>query len=185
MWKSVGEMAKLERVHVQTIRRKILNGKYEKVKRLENGYFKIWLDVEPEIKLYARVSTSNQTSSLNNQIEILKSRYPEGKIVTDVASGFNFERRGFISILERCFNGIPQIIVATNKDRITRTGFGLVKRIIELHGGEVVLLEEDAESENFDTTTLISFITSFVNSHYGKRGAEKRKLINKKDSNIS
>lgn len=185
MWKSVDYLKKLEGVSRQTIQRWIREGKYEQVKRTEGGHYRIWIDQEPAVYLYARVSSSKQKGSIDTQTKILKKEFPHGKLITDIASGFNFERRGFKTILEQSLSGFPCIVVATTKDRITRTGYGLIKRLIELSGGEIRIMEEDADNENFDTASLISFITSFVNSHYGKRSASRRINNNKEDSNIS
>ena len=67
------------------------------------------------------------------------------------------------------------LVVAT-KDRLARSGFELIKWLIELPGGRVEILDdEDHPSESFDTAELIGFITSFCNSHYGKHSAERRK----------
>ena len=181
MWKNVGYMARLEGVSRQTILRWINDCKYSKTKLTEGGHYRIWLESEPEVILYARVSTSKQKDSIDTQLKLLKKEYPNGTTISDIASGFNFERRGFKRILERSLSGVPCIIVATTQDRITRTGFGLIKKIIELHGGEIRLLEEEVSSENFDTNALISFITSFVNSHYGKRATKRKDSDNTED----
>ena len=185
MWKNVGYLAKIEGVSRQTIQKWIRDGKYPSVNRTEGGHYRVWLDQEPIIFLYARVSTNKQKDSLENQLKLLKEVYPNGKPIKDIASGFNFERRGFKAILERSLSGTPCVLVATTQDRITRTGFGLIKKLIELSGGEVRLLEEEANSENFDTKSLVSFITSFVNSHYGKRAAKRQASSNQKDKDLS
>jgi predicted site-specific integrase-resolvase len=181
MWRSVGYLAKREGVVRQTIQKWIKNGKYETVKRTEGGHFRVWIEEEPLIFYYARVSTNKQKSSLETQISLLKAKGGEknAKEIKDIGSGFNFNRQGFKTILERSLSGIPCIIVATTSDRITRTGFGLIKRIIELSGGQIRLLEEDIEeSESFDTESLVSFITSYIASYNGKRSSERRKGSN-------
>ena len=182
MWKQVKDLALIEGVSRQTIHRRIENGAYKRVMRTVGGHYRIWLDSEPKLVLYTRVSTSKQKASLDTQATLLKKAFPKGEIIYDIGSGFNFERRGFKTILERSLNGTPFIIVATNKDRITRSGYPLVKKIIELSGGEIRLLEEDNSSEEFDTESLISFITSFISSYYGKRSAKRRNSDNNEES---
>ena len=177
MWKSVGEIAKREGVVRQTILKWIKDGKYEKVQKTEGGHYRVWVDQEPSVFYYARVSTSKQQSSIDTQLSLLKQKggYKSAKEVKDIGSGFNFNRKGFRTILERSLSGIPCIIVATTSDRIARTGFGLIKRIIELSGGRIELLEEDInESEAFDTESLVSFITSYIASYHGKRSSKKK-----------
>jgi len=147
---------------------------------------RIWVDEQIKTILYGRISSSKQKTSLAKQKKLLKDRYPKSEFVFDVASGFNQNRREYRAILELAINKTPVHIVATTSDRITRTGFQVIKWIVELSGGRIELLEEKDSSEKFDSTILISFITSFINSYYGKRSAIRRKSDNKqKDKDIS
>jgi len=186
MWKSVGEIARREGVVRQTILKWINEGKYEIIQKTKGGHYRIWVDADPLVFYYVRVSTSKQKSSLENQITLLKKKggYENAKEIKDIGSGFNFNRDGFKSILERSLSGIPCVIVATTSDRITETGFGLIKKIIELSGGRIELLEEDiSQSEEFDTESLVSFITSYITSYHGKESSSRKKdnTSNKED----
>ncbi|KHD05554.1 hypothetical protein PN36_29810 [Candidatus Thiomargarita nelsonii] len=129
---------------------------------------------------------ANKYSVTNETIQnwIKDGKFNDVKKLSDVASGFNQNRRGYKTFLELAINGNSLHLVATTSDRITRTGFALIKWIIELSGGRVELLEESDHSEQlrnevtllrFDTKTLIAFITSFINSHYGNRRSAKLK----------
>ena len=175
MWVSVDYLRKMEGVSRQTIGRWIREGRYEHVSTTAGGHYRVWIEQEEVVFLYARVSTHKQISSLEEQARILMEKFPYGTLIKDIGSGFNFERRGLRTILEHCFSGTACTIVATRADRITRTGYGLIKRLVELSGGEIRVLEESDDSkENFSTDSLISFITSYINSHYGKRAAQRR-----------
>ena len=66
-------------------------------------------------------------------------------------------------------SGVAIHIVVTTQERLARSGFELIRWIIELSGGEIESLEESVKTETFDTKELIGFITSFCNSCYGKR----------------
>ena len=112
----------------------------------------------------------------------VERKYPEGVFISDIASGFNQNRKGYKKILEQSINGTALHVVATTSDRITRSGFQLIKWIIELSGGRVELLEEEDSADQFDTKTLIAFITSFINSYYGKRSGMRNKS---KDTDLS
>jgi len=72
-------------------------------------------------------------------------------------------------------SGTATEVVLATQDRLARSGFELIKWVIELHGGEIISLEEEINSEKFDTKELIGFITSFCNFHYGKRSEKRRK----------
>jgi len=174
MYKPTGFLAKQYSVTNETIQNWIKEGKFDKVKKTKGGHYRVWVDEPTTTILYARVSSSKQKLSLLKQEQLLKDKYPEATFISDIASGFNQNRRGYKTILESAINGTPQHVVATTSDRITRTGFQFIKWIVELPGGRIELLEESDNSEQFDTKTLIAFITSFINSHYGKRSAGRR-----------
>ncbi|WP_175266666.1 recombinase family protein [Acidiplasma cupricumulans] len=48
--------------------------------------------------IYARVSSNNK-NDLYNQINRLKSLYPNAQIFSDIKSGLKFNRKGFIELL--------------------------------------------------------------------------------------
>ena len=180
--KSTTKLAKKYGVTSQTIRNWIKAGKLEVKEKTQGGHFRIQEKIERRI-LYARVSSKKQESSIEKQKKLLQEKYPNAEVIIDVASAFNFERKGLKAILESAMSGSAICVVVTTQDRLARSGFGLIKWVIELHGGEIISLEEEISSETFDTKELIGFITSFCNSHYGKRSAKRRKENNsiKKD----
>lgn len=180
MWYSTTKAAKKFKVTSQTIRRWIEEGKFDKVDRTKGGHLRVWIQEEQLTILYCRVSSKKQESSLDTQQKLLQESY-DGTVIRDTGSGFNFQRRGFVSILERALQGEPIRLVATTSDRITRSGFPIIKRIIELSGGSVELLEEDDTSDQFDVSYLVSYITSFCNSVHGKRSHKR----NKENSSVS
>ncbi|WP_162216767.1 helix-turn-helix domain-containing protein, partial [Acidiplasma cupricumulans] len=49
--------------------------------------------------IYARVSSNNNKNDLYNQINRLKSLYPNAQIFSDIKSGLKFNRKGFIELL--------------------------------------------------------------------------------------
>lgn len=175
MWVSTTTLARIEGVTTQTIRRKIDSGHYEKIKKTTGGHFRVFITQQKRI-CYARVSSSKQKSSIDTQKRLLLDRYPDTEFISDVASAFNFKRKGLQAILEHTMLGHSVHVVVTTKDRLARSGFELIKHLIELSGGQVEILDDkDQATEAFDTAELIGFITSFCNSHYGKRSANRRK----------
>jgi predicted site-specific integrase-resolvase len=182
MWLSTTKLAKIEKVTTETIRRKIRDGFYKKVMRTSGNHYRIFIQNEKVIT-YGRVSSAKQKTSLVKQRELLLEQYPNSTFISDTSSAFNFKRQGLKTILEQAMSGTSIKLVASTQDRIARSGFELIKYIIELSGGSIELLEENTQpTEQFDTTELIGFITSFCNSYYGKRSAKRRKdSRNKKD----
>jgi predicted site-specific integrase-resolvase len=174
MWVSTTKLAKIEGVTTQTIRRKIENGHYDKVQQTDGGHYRVFITQQRRI-CYARVSSSKQKSSIDTQKRILLERYPDAEFISDIASAFNFNRKGLQTILESAMLGHSVHLVVTTKDRLARSGFELIKWLVELSGGRIEIMDDTTNTaESFDTAELIGFITSFCNSHYGKRSAERR-----------
>ena len=176
MWLSTTKLSKIEGVTTQTIREWTKAGKYEEYKITEGGHFRIRIKSERRI-CYARVSSKKQETSIETQKRILLQKYPETEFIYDIASAFNFQRKGLKTILELAMSGNAIHIVVTSQDRLARSGFELFRWIIEFSGGRIESLEESIKTEKFDTKELIGFITSFCNSYYGKRSDQRRKDI--------
>jgi len=175
MWISTTKLAKLNGVTTQTIRRRIEEGFYENTKKTDGGHYRVFIKQQRRM-CYARVSSRKQASSIDTQKRILLQRYPDAEFFSDTASAFNFTRKGLQTILESAMLGHSIHVVVATKDRLASSEFELIKRLIELSGGRVEILDDDnSPSEAFDTAELIGFITSFCNSHYGKRSAQRRK----------
>ena len=175
MWMTTTRLARREKVTTQTVRRWIEGGRYQRFERTPGGHYRVWVPVDPDTILYARVSSARQESSLDTQERLLRDRYPDGHVVRDTGSGFNFRRRGFVALLERALRGEAVHVVAATSDRITRSGYPLIRHVIELSGGRTELLEEDDLSDPFDVRCLVASITSFCNSHHGKRSGQRHK----------
>src|SRR5690554_1115934 len=131
MWYSTTKAAKKYKVTSQTIRRWTREGKFDRVDVTKRGHLRIWIQEEQTTILYCRVSSKKQESSLDTQQRLLEEQY-NGRVIRDIGSGFNFQRRGFVSVLERALQGESIKLVATASDRITRSGFPIIKHIIEL-----------------------------------------------------
>ena len=100
--------------------------------------------------LYARVSSHKQKDDLERQIAYLRSKEPDGDIITDIASGINFKRRGLKTLLERSLSGDKLRVVVAHRDRLARFGFELVEWLIERNGGEIVVLSKSHHTSPTD-----------------------------------
>lgn len=89
---------------------------------------------EKEKICYARVSSDHQKKDLERQIEDLKTKYPNHKIIKDIGSGLNYKRKGFLALLERVYEGNVSEVVCSHKDRLCRYGFELVEFIFKKAG---------------------------------------------------
>jgi excisionase family DNA binding protein len=133
--------------------------------------------------VYARVSTRNQLDDLERQKQYLHQRYPEHDIVTDVASGLNFNRPGLRSILDRALQGTLKQIVVAHQDRLCRFGFDLLHYLLtEKCGVELVVLNNQKSTPQEELVTdLLSIVTVFSARANGLR---KYKSQIKQDFNL-
>jgi predicted site-specific integrase-resolvase len=131
---------------------------------------------------YARVSSSHQKEDLDRQVTFLKSRFPNHKIVTDIASGLNFKRPGLKTILEQTVSGNVRELVVTDKDRICRFGYDLFEWILKKHNVRIVVQfqtipsEKTAgQTENDMAQDILAICNYFVAKNNGLRAQRNRK----------
>jgi len=56
-----------------------------------------------KVILYARVSSNTQKDDLVNQVKYLEENVKEyDQVITDVGSGLNVKRKGFLKLLRMC-----------------------------------------------------------------------------------
>lgn len=127
--------------------------------------------------IYARVSSSKQRGDLERQVDDLKKAYPRHHVISDIASGVNFKRKGLRSLLDKSIKGMVGQIVVAHRDRLARLGFDLLEFVFEATGARIVVHsrsdEDDGERDLADD--LLAVTTLFVASHHGRRAAKNRK----------
>ena len=143
---------------------------------------------------YARVSSAKQKDDLERQVEALKAQFPEHEIVTDIASGLNWKRPGFLRVLDQASEGAITEIVVAARDRLCRFAFELVQHVVKKNGCKLVVLnqgdgsssstnpgsEEAQASELKDD--LLAIVTCFVASNNGKRAAAHRRAKREREA---
>lgn len=139
--------------------------------------------------IYARVSTTNQKTDLNNQINLIKSYMLANGISPDavyseIASGINDNRPELNKLLHDIFDKKIKTVYITYKDRLTRFGFNYFKNIFAMNGVELIVLDnlENTEKTYQDELTedLISVIHHYSTKLYSnrrKRMKEIQKLL--------
>jgi len=123
-------------------------------------------------KNYIRKSLFFQTKKdLEHQIEFIRKKFPKYTIIKDIGSGFNFERKGFISILEQVMHGNVEEIVVAHNDRLTRIGFNFILFICKNFNTKLTILsnKDDKEPKDEFTDEFISVITHYSAKFYGMR----------------
>lgn len=79
--------------------------------------------------LYARVSSNTQKDDLANQVKYLEENVKEyDQVITDVGSGLNAKRKGFLKLLRMILNNEVSKVVVAYPDRLVRFGFEYLRR---------------------------------------------------------
>lgn len=187
-WLSSAEIRKELNLTPQALYALRKSGKLE-YKEITKGFYRYLLPEDfREIKdknvaIYARVSTPKQKKDLENQLSLLKQFInangyivKEDYVFSDIASGMNENRRNLNKLLSCIKDGEISSLYITNKDRLTRFGFGYFKEFCSLYGVEIIEINE-TEDKSFETELsedLIAIIHHFSMKFYGKR----KKLLN-------
>lgn len=129
-----------------------------------------------KVGIYARVSSPENKSNLDNQAERLVAYctakgWQVAKIVKEVGSGVNDARPKLIELLQ---DEMITLIVVEHKDRLTRFGFKYIETLLALQGRqlEIVNLADNGKEDLMQD--LVSIIYSFSARMYGQRRAKRK-----------
>ncbi len=181
-------------VSYTTLRRWIKEGKLKAVQtiggkyRIPEGEIKRLLSgvetKETRAVIYARVSSSDQKSDLERQIQYL-TQYCSAKgyrvidILSDIASGLKTNRRGLLRLFDYVVDRKVDVVVITYKDRLTRFGFEYLEYFFKQYGVQVETVYGDEPKDAYQELVedLIAIVTSFAGKLYGMRSHRKKKLV--------
>ncbi|NJE06035.1 IS607 family transposase [Thermococcus sp. M36] len=186
-----GEAAKKLGVSKMTVLRWIKSGKLKahrigKEYRVPESEIKRILEgkVPDKVVIYARVSSRDQKEDLERQVEYLKNYssskgYQVAKIITDISSGLNENRRGLKQLFKLVEDGEVTKVIITYRDRLTRFGFEYLEQYFNSHGVEIEVIFDDEEKtpEKELVEDLLAIVTSFAGKLYGARSHKKKHLI--------
>ena len=185
-YKTPKDASKMLGVHYQTLRNWDATGMIETIrspggkrfynvkKYLEDNNKNI--EIQKKKICYCRVSTLGQKSDLENQIKLMKEKYPTYEIIQDIASGLNFNRPGLNKIIKMAINKEIEEVVVMYKDRLARFGYELIENIIiETSNGKITIVTKNDESpEDELTKDLVSIINVFSAKLNGMRKYKKK-----------
>ncbi|WP_048058979.1 IS607 family transposase [Desulfurococcus amylolyticus] len=134
--------------------------------------------------VYARVSSSDQKSDLERQVQYL-TQYCSAKgyrvvdVLTDIASGLKADRRGLLKLFEYVVNKQVDVVVVAYRDRLTRFGFEYLEHFFRQYGVriEVIYGDEPKDAHRELVEDLIEIATSFAGKLYGLRSHKKKKFL--------
>jgi putative resolvase len=128
-----------------------------------------------ETFIYCRVSSKKQENDLERQVNLLRDAYPGYTLVTDVASGINWKRKGLQTILEQAMSGSVETVVVANRDRLARFAFELIEWIITSKGGKLIIHDQqngqcpEPTSEQELAEDLLSIVHVYSCRQMGRR----------------
>jgi len=193
----IGEFAKKLGVTPLTIRRWIYKGLLKPLKtptgryRFTEEHLKQALTMKGKTfprktVIYARVSTSKQKEYLQNQVELCKNYavskgYSIDEVITDIASSFNFKRKGLNKLLDLVIKGEVERIIVYSKDRLSRIAYDLFESLFNRYGTSLEIIDNSETLHNDlqlkdAVEELISFIHYITSKIYGSRSYKAQKL---------
>ena len=132
---------------------------------------------------YARVSSHDQKSDLQRQIEILElycsAQSWSFEVISDLGSGMNYHKKGLKRLLDDILDNKIDRLVLTHKDRLLRFGAELVFALCEARQVEVVIINQ-GENLSFEeelAQDVLEIITVFSTRLYGSPSKKNKKLI--------
>lgn len=149
----------------------------------DNDVYSLINKKERKILIYARVSTLKQKQDLENQIESIKlysaaRGYKISGIYKDIASEISFDKRkDFANMLNLILNNEVEKVIISYKDRLSRIGFDLFKKLFSTFGCSIEVMYESSDKitdEKEISEEIISLLNCYSIKMYSKR---KDKLL--------
>lgn len=131
---------------------------------------------------YCRVSSKKQQADLEQQVQNMKTYLlAQGKpfkIVTDIGSGINYNKKGLNEVIDLVMDKKVSKIVVLYKDRLVRFGYELIKNICDKNNVSIEIIDHNEKSEQEEVVEdLVQIITVFSCKLQGKRSKKTKELI--------
>lgn len=176
----ISQYAKKYGVTTRTVWNWIYNNKVQHERIDDYGHIRIVEEEDKNIKdavaIYARVSSSENKSNLERQVERLENYcsargYKVIKSVSEVGSGLNDTRPKLEKLLT---DESVKMIVVEHSDRLARFGLNYIKKLLELQGRRIEIINEQSNDRDDLMQDFVSIITSFCARLYGMRRNKRR-----------
>ena len=132
---------------------------------------------------YARVSPTTQKDDLERQKQLLHSYakdrgYGEIQILSDVGSGLNENRKGFLRLLEMVAERKVSKVIIAYKDRLTRFGFETLRKLFQAFGTEIEVIDSEEKTPQEELVEdLITIVSHFAGKLYGMRSHKYKEVV--------
>jgi len=183
------EAKKLLGVTARTIQRWDKDGKIRVVRtiggrrRIPESEIKRILGLKEERAFlgYARVSSSTQKDDLERQLiaNYAKAKgYGEIQILSDIGSGLNENRKGFLKLLDMVSERKISKVIVAYEDRLTRFGFQTLKRLFSAFGTEIEVINHEEKTPHEELVQdLKTIVSHFAGKLYGIRSHKYREVV--------
>ena len=182
------EYAKKMSLNVRTVYRYYHNGKIKGYQDKETGTIFILNpfknknnedNLKNKVVLYARVSSSENKTNLESQLERLRlfasaKGYQIVKEIKDIGSGLNDNRSKLNELFEKELNNF-EILLVEHKDRLTRFGFNYIDILLKSHNKKIEVINLVDNNKEDLIQDFVPVITSFCARIYSQR-ISKRKV---------
>ena len=131
---------------------------------------------------YCRVSSKKQQEDLERQVQNMKTYLlAQGKpfkIVTDIGSGINYNKKGLNEVIDLVMDKKVSKIVVLYQDRLVRFGYELIQNICDKNNVKIEIIDHNEKSEQEEVVEdLVQIITVFSCKLQGKRSKKTKELI--------
>jgi len=191
---SIGEFAKKIGVTIQTLRDWDKSGKLKPAFRSKGNHRYYSQDQLNEILQkrvpdkrinvgYVRVSANHQKDDLRRQYELMElflaKQGKEFKIIQDLGSGINYNKKGLKELLKLIATNQCDTIFVLHKDRLLRFGYELIEEFAKLHNTKIVVINKDEEKSDEEELVedILNIIRVFSCRLNGKRSHINKKII--------
>ena len=151
----------------------------------EDVYLKSGRVKERVSVIYSRVSTAKQKVDLENQEKTLinwcnANGIKIARSYKDVASGMNFDRKQFMSMLDDILEYKVDAVYITYKDRLSRISFDMFQKLFGEFGCKIVVINDTEDAKSNETEIfeeIISMLHCFAMKMYSNRRKKKLQLV--------
>ena len=126
--------------------KKYLEFKNEKPVKINNSEINKLIENNGKY-LYARVSSLSQKEDLVRQEKLLKKKYPNYKLISNIGSGMNLNSKGLRTLIDKSIKGEVKEVVIVHKDRLCRYGYELIEVIIEKYSNGIIIIDNLGKKE--------------------------------------
>lgn len=121
---------------------------------------------------YCRVSSRHQKEDLDRQIEMIKAKYPNHELISDIGGGMNYERKGLKKIMDMAMDEEIEELVIAYKDRLMRFGYEIIEYMVEKKSrGKIIILHDEEKRSEMEELTedVVAIMNVYVAKVNGMR----------------